>query len=151
VGVPFRDIARRFETSPAAAHRHSRHVGRAVAEAAAKDPVAYGRVILSQARHLGDRAVRILDRAEREGGLRAATGAIREARGCLELVARLEGTLVERHAHLHAQVEDREFKRQQAEYWKLPEEQRVALRQAAHDEILYGTTGESVEDAEVVS
>ena len=41
---------------------------------------------------------------ELAGDLRAATGAIREARGCLELLGKVTGELVEKHAHLHAAV-----------------------------------------------
>ena len=94
--------AERFALSRSALHRHTRHIQRTVAAVAAEDPVAYGRTILAQVRGLSERALRLLDRAEAEGDLRAATGAIREARSCTELVARLNGELVERHAHLHA-------------------------------------------------
>ena len=39
------------------------------------------------------RALSILDTAEGAGDLRTALGGIREARGCLELLGRLEGDL----------------------------------------------------------
>lgn len=103
---PYREIAKRFGVSPAGLHRHSRHQGRALATVAANDPELYGRAVLSQVRELTSRALQILDRAEQEGDFRAAAGAIREARGCLELVARLEGGIVERHAHVHAHAHD---------------------------------------------
>jgi len=79
-------------------------VKRAVAAATDESPAEYGRAILAQVRTLGDRAVRILDRVEEAGDLRAATAAIREARGCVELIGKLEGAVVERHAHLHSTV-----------------------------------------------
>lgn len=104
-GTSFRDIARRFgRLSPAGVHRHKAHIHRAVTAVADADPVTYGRTILAQARALNGRAVSLLDRAEGDGDLRAAVGAIREARACLELVGRLQGQIVERHAHLHAHV-----------------------------------------------
>ncbi len=42
------------------------------------------------------------DTLDASNDLRGALLAIREARGCLELGAKLRGQLVERHAHLHA-------------------------------------------------
>ena len=101
-GTSYRDIARNFRTSHSAVHRHSRHIQKGVVAVSEQDPVAYGRAILAQARALGERAIAILDRAEEEGDWRAATGAIREARSCLEFLARLRGEVVDRHAHLHA-------------------------------------------------
>ena len=103
-GASYRDIARNFGASHSAVHRHSRHIQKGVAAVSEQDPVAYGRAVLAQARALGDRAIAILDRAEEEGDWRAATGAIREARSCLEFLARLRGEVVDRHAHLHSQV-----------------------------------------------
>ncbi len=60
--------------------------------------------LLSQVKDLRERALRVLGAAEEAGDLRAAMGAIREARGCLELLGRVTGELVEKHAHLHAVV-----------------------------------------------
>jgi len=103
-GTSYRDIARNFGTSHSAVHRHSRHLKHGVAAVAEQDPVAYGRTVLAQTRALGDRAIAILNRAEEQGDWRAATGAIREARNCLEFLARLRGEVVGRHMHLHAQA-----------------------------------------------
>ncbi len=61
--------------------------------------------LLCQVEDLRDRAFGVLAKAEEVGDLRAAMGAIREARSCVELLARLAGELVERHAVLHAEVE----------------------------------------------
>ena len=52
--------------------------------------------MLSQVKHLQTRALTILDKAEGAGELRTALGAIREARGNLELLAKLLGELDER-------------------------------------------------------
>ena len=49
--------------------------------------------LLAQVRSLQGRALAILDRAEKAGDLRTALGAIREARGNLELLAKLLGEL----------------------------------------------------------
>lgn len=131
IGTPYRDIARRFEISPSAAHRHSKHVQSALTAVAQEDAVAYGRTVLAQVRTLTDRAVRLLDRAEEEGDLRAATGAIREARSCVELVARLEGQIVERHAHIHQEAEVNDFKYRVDEIDEMPAPIRQGLRDGA--------------------
>lgn len=52
--------------------------------------------LLDQVRGLQGRALGILDKAEGTGDLRTALGAIREARGNLELLAKLLGELDER-------------------------------------------------------
>ena len=52
--------------------------------------------LLDQVRNLQSRAYGILDKAEGAGDLRTALGAIREARGNLELLAKLLGELDER-------------------------------------------------------
>jgi hypothetical protein len=51
--------------------------------------------LLEQVRDLQGRALAILDQAELSGDLRTALGAIREARGNLELLAKLLGELSE--------------------------------------------------------
>ena len=58
--------------------------------------VAQADSLLDQVRDLQSRAYGILDKAEGAGDLRTALGAIREARGNLELLAKLLGELDER-------------------------------------------------------
>jgi hypothetical protein len=65
-----------------------------MAEAAAE--VARADSLLGQVRDLQRRALDILDKAEEAGELRTALSAIREARGNLELLAKLLGELDER-------------------------------------------------------
>jgi hypothetical protein len=55
--------------------------------------VAQADSLLEQVRDLQGRALAILDQAEMSGDLRTALGAIREARGNLELLAKLLGEL----------------------------------------------------------
>jgi hypothetical protein len=52
--------------------------------------------LLSQVRTLQERAIRLLDASEGAGNYRAAIMGIREARGCLELLAKLQGQLDDR-------------------------------------------------------
>ncbi len=55
--------------------------------------MAHADTILAQVQTLRDRALKILDTAEQGNDLRIALGAIREARGCVELLGKLAGEL----------------------------------------------------------
>ena len=96
-GEPYRGIARRYTVSPDAVERHNKvHVPAAMALASEAAAVAHGDDLLAQLRDLQARVVGLLDRAERAGDLRAAVAAVGQARGCLELLARLLGELRDR-------------------------------------------------------
>ena len=58
--------------------------------------VAHGDSLLDQVQGLQEKAPSILVKAEAKGDLRAALGAIREARGNLELLAKLLGMMTEK-------------------------------------------------------
>ncbi len=91
---PFRTIARQFSASRDALIRHhDNHLPAALTKARDAAEVAHADTILGQVQNLRDRALTILDTAEGAGDLRAALGAIREARGCLELLGKLAGEL----------------------------------------------------------
>ena len=129
-GTPFRDISTQFGVSAAAAHRHTKHIRRAVVALAQENPAEYGRTILNQVRQLTARSLRVLDRAEATGDLRAATGAIRESRSCLELVARLQGQIVDRHQHIDADARDQDLRRRIQLAKRMPKELRDGLQRA---------------------
>jgi hypothetical protein len=96
-GEPFRNIAERFGTSAAALHRHKAdHLPVKLTKAREAEEVAQADDLLSQVRDLQARALAILDKAEAAGELRTALSAIREARGNLELLAKLLGELDDR-------------------------------------------------------
>ena len=96
-GETFRNIAERFGTSVAALHRHKAdHLPVKLAKAQEAQEVAQADDLLSQVRDLQIRALAILDKAEEAGELRTALSAIREARGNLELLAKLLGELDDR-------------------------------------------------------
>ena len=85
--------------------------------------------LLSQVKDLRERALRVLGAAEEAGDLRAAMGAIREARGCLELLGRVTGELVEKHAHLHAVVPDAgQSEEARRRFEAMPEDERRVLQ-----------------------
>lgn len=96
-GGVFRTIAHGFACSEDALKRHKAdHLPALLTHAQQAADVAKADSLLAQVRDLQKRALDILDQAEGAGDLRAATSAIREARGCIELLAKLMGELDER-------------------------------------------------------
>ncbi len=95
-GTPYRHIAARYGTSTGALQRHKEeHLPVALVQAKEAEDIAEADDLLGQVRALQGRAMTILDKAEAAGDLRTALTAIREARGNLELLARLLGELQE--------------------------------------------------------
>jgi len=92
-----RSVASLYDVSEAAVRRHkANHLPAKLVLATAAAEVAQADNLLEQVRALQGRAYGILDKAEGAGDLRTALGAIREARGNLELLAKLLGELDER-------------------------------------------------------
>jgi hypothetical protein len=90
----FRHIATRFQVSTGALVRHADdHLPVTLLQAHRAADVAHADQILSEGLELRDRALGILKKAEDLEDLRAACAAIREARGCLELLGKLAGRL----------------------------------------------------------
>lgn len=92
-GEPYRDIAGRFSLSRSALSRHKEHLPSALTKAQEAGEIAHANSLLGQVRDLQTRTLNILDAAEQSGDLRTALGAIREARGNLELLGKLAGEL----------------------------------------------------------
>jgi hypothetical protein len=92
-----RSVASLYDVSEAAVRRHkANHLPAKLVMAEKAAEVAEADNLLDQVRDLQARAYGILDKAEGTGDLRTALGAIREARGNLELLAKLLGELDER-------------------------------------------------------
>jgi hypothetical protein len=92
-----RSVASLYDVSEAAVRRHkANHLPAKLAIAQAAEEVAQADTLLGQVRDLQQRALKILDKAEEAGELKTALGAIREARGNLELLAKLLGELDDR-------------------------------------------------------
>ena len=90
----YRDIARRHGvTKDALLRHHDNHLPAALMKAKDAEEVAQADVLLRQVGELRDRALAILDVAEAAAEYRDALAAIREARGCLELLGKLAGQL----------------------------------------------------------
>ncbi len=93
-GEPFRNIAERFSVSVAALHRHKAdHLPTKLTKAQEAQEAAQADDLLRQVRALQEKTLSILLQAEGAGDLRTALGAIREARGNIELLAKLQGEL----------------------------------------------------------
>jgi hypothetical protein len=96
-GVGFSTLIAKYRVSKDSLSRHKgNHLPASLVMARAAEEVARADSLLDQVRTLQSRAYGILDKAEGTGDLRTALGAIREARGNLELLAKLLGELDER-------------------------------------------------------
>jgi len=97
VGESNRSVASKFDLSEAAIRRHrTNHLPATLAQARTAEEIAQADDLLEQVRALQAQALAILARAEAAGDLRAALGAIREARSNAELLAKVLGALDER-------------------------------------------------------
>ncbi len=91
---PFRDIAGQFDVSKSALVRHhDDHLPASLVKAQEAAEAAQADALLAQVVDLRDKALSVLDKAEKSDDLRTAVSAIREARGCVELLAKLAGQL----------------------------------------------------------
>jgi transposase-like protein len=89
-----RRIAARYGLAATSLRRHrDRHLAKTLAKAQAAGEVVTADELLLEVRQLQERAEGLLETAESSGDLRSACAAIREARGCLELLAKLLGEL----------------------------------------------------------
>jgi len=92
--TPYRSIAHQYGISHTSLIRHhDDHLPAVLAQAKEAAEEARADDLLAQLKGLRGKAIQILARAEREGDLRAALGAIREARATIELLGELAGEL----------------------------------------------------------
>jgi hypothetical protein len=98
-GMPNRRIATQYSLSEASVRRHhDSHLPATLSKAREAEEVSRADDLLEKVQSLQSRTLAILDKAEGAGHLRTALGAIREARGNVELLAKLLGQLDERPA-----------------------------------------------------
>jgi hypothetical protein len=96
-GVAFPALVAKYRVSKDSLSRHrANHLPAKLVMAEKAAEVAEADTLLDQVKNLQGRAYAILDKAEEAGELRTALSAIREARGNLELLAKLLGELDER-------------------------------------------------------
>ena len=87
---PFRHIASRTGTSTASLQRHRKdHIPLSLRKAQDAEEIAQADTLLDQIQELQARAMGILEQAERAGDLRTALAAIGQAKGVLELQAKI--------------------------------------------------------------
>ena len=89
-------IAQRFELKYWAVYRHKhRHLPSTLLKAQEVQEVARADSLLDQLKQLQQKALTLLDKADAAGDLRTALQGVREAKGCLELLAKLQGELAQ--------------------------------------------------------
>ncbi len=92
-GASLRAIAGQFGTTKSALDRHRKHIAPALAQAKQASEVAEASSLLSRVEKLVSRCERICSKAEEQEHWTGAVAAIREMRGCLELLGKLSGEL----------------------------------------------------------
>jgi hypothetical protein len=93
--IPRSELSATFRVSQDALDRHAaHHLPATLSKAHAAAEVAHADTLLDQLRALQRRGLAALDRAEEAGDFRVGALLLREARGCLTLLARMTGELV---------------------------------------------------------
>lgn len=93
-GIPRRRIAAQFGVSETALRRHhGDHIPAKLAKAQEAAEVAQADDLLAQLKALRSKAIDLLIKSEKTGDFRTALAGVREARGCLETMAKLQGEL----------------------------------------------------------
>ncbi len=95
-GVPLREIAARYGLTDSSVARHKAdHIAVALSKAQEAKEVAQGDDLLAQVASLQTRTLAILSKAEEAQDLRTALQGVAQARGNLELLAKLAGQLAQ--------------------------------------------------------
>ena len=136
-GEPYRRIAKRFALSPDAVYRHKvGHLPATLTKAQDAVEIARADSLIEQVRDLQGRTMAILVQAERSGDLRIALQAVGQARGNLELLAKLLGELQEQQTTVQVLVASPEWLRLRMAITRALEpypDARAAVAQAVND------------------
>lgn len=94
-GVSCRDVALQFNVGHMSLHRHQKagHIPAAIAKTEEAKQIAQGEDLLKWTKGILGKAISYMNQAEAAGDLRTAISAVREARGCVELLGRVTGDL----------------------------------------------------------
>ena len=93
-GEPMRDVAGRYSLSKSALHRHrNAHLPKALAKAQEAEEIVRADSLLGEVEALMARTDTIYSECVAAGDMRLALSAIREKRGCLELLGKATGEL----------------------------------------------------------
>ena len=109
-----RATARQFQVSLPALDRHKGHLPDRIVKAQQAEVVSEATSLLARVEGLMQESEKIAAAAKLEKNWPAATSALREARGCLELLGKLRGELqqpgalhLHKHAHIHSAAQPR--------------------------------------------
>ena len=109
-----RATARQFQVSLAALDRHKGHLPGTIVRAQQVAVVCEATSLLARVESLMQESEKIAAAAKLERNWPAATSALREARGCLELLGKVRGELqqpgalhLHKHAHIHSAAQPR--------------------------------------------
>ena len=93
-GEPMRDVAGRYSISKSALHRHrNAHLPKALVKAQEAKEIVRSESLLEETEVLIEHGYRILAEARAAGEHRTALSAMREIRGCLELLGKVTGEI----------------------------------------------------------
>jgi hypothetical protein len=94
-GVSVRDLALQYDVGHMSLHRHQKagHIPASIAKTEEAKQIAKGEDLLKWTKGILGKAVSYMNQAEAAGDLRTACSAIREARGCVELLGKVTGEL----------------------------------------------------------
>jgi len=88
------ELSRKYEIPWDSLKRHKElHLPALLQKAQEAEEVSQADTLLAQVEELKAKAWKLLNKAERAGDLRTALSGVREAKGCLELLAKLQGEL----------------------------------------------------------
>jgi hypothetical protein len=95
-GEPLRGVAERFGMHYSSLSRHKSHISEQLNKSLALrefNELQQGQSVLQQIESLQAKALDLLTQAENAGDIRTAIQAVRESRGCIELMAKASGQL----------------------------------------------------------
>lgn len=95
-GAPNREITEKFpDTTNSSLYRHKSHIGEAIVKAGERREVSASNDLIGQLGELIETTKRALNRAEESGDDRLLLTAVKEARGNIETLAKIQIALVE--------------------------------------------------------
>lgn len=98
-GVTCRELALKYHVGHMSLHRHQKagHIPASIAKAEEAKEIAKGDDLLRYVKGILGKAVSYMNQAEAAGDLRTACSAVREARGCIELLGKVTGEIDNRN------------------------------------------------------
>jgi len=94
-GTSCRDVSLQYNVGHMSLHRHQKagHIPATIAKSEEAKQIAQGEDLLRYTKGLLGRTISYMNQAEAAGDLRTAISAVREARGCVELLGKVTGEL----------------------------------------------------------